>query len=134
MFKKIIFSLLFCCLFSFLAAFGLSANAQIDNTLNGLNATAGKIDAFKGQIAQDEAIASNFIQTKAGQIIGTILSFVGVIFLILMIYAGITWMVSGGNEQQVTKAKGMMVNSIIGIIIVFAAYAIISFVGTELLK
>jgi hypothetical protein len=134
MFKKIIFSLLFCCLFSFLAAFGLSANAQIDNTLNGLNTTAGKIDAFKGQIAQDEAIASNFIQTKAGQIIGTILSFVGVIFLILMIYAGITWMVSGGNEQQVTKAKGMMVNSIIGIIIVFAAYAIISFVGTELLK
>jgi hypothetical protein len=51
-----------------------------------------------------------------------------------MIYAGISWMTANGNEQTVTTAKQMIVNASIGLVIVFAAYAITSFLGTELLK
>ena len=51
-----------------------------------------------------------------------------------MIYAGILWMTSQGNEQQVAKAKDMLINGIIGLIIVFAAYTITSFIGSEVLK
>jgi hypothetical protein len=50
-----------------------------------------------------------------------------------MIYAGILWMTAQGNDQQVTKAKTLMINSVIGIIIVFAAYAITAFVGNNFL-
>ncbi len=102
-----------------------------DATLNGLNTSAQKVDAFSGQTG---ANYNNFIQTKAGQIIGIVLSFVGIIFLVLMIYAGVTWMTAEGNEQNVTKAKSLLINATIGIIIVFAAYAITSFIGGEVLR
>ena len=97
----------------------------------GLNETVQEIDAFKDQNPQTDI---NFIQTKAGQIIGTALSFVGILFLILVIYAGIMWMTAQGNEQKVTKAKDLLINSIVGLIIVFAAYAITAFVGEFVTK
>lgn len=119
----------------FLLSFSListvSVTAQSDPTLSGLNQTAVQVDAFK---TQTSASYTGFLQTKAGQIVGLVLSFVGVIFLILMIYAGITWMTAAGNEQQVTKAKSLMINATIGIIVVFAAYALTSFIGTQVLK
>lgn len=100
--------------------------------LSGLNDTAGQITAFEEQTTNTDY--SNFLQTKVGQVIGAILSFVGVLFLGLMIYAGVLWMTAQGNEQQVNKAKGMLTNAIIGIIIVFAAYAITAFLGAEILQ
>jgi len=76
-----------------------------------------------------EALSPTDPRVRAGQIIGVVLSFIGVIFLILMIYAGILWMTASGNDQQVNKAKNLMINAIIGLIIVFAAYAITAYVG-----
>lgn len=94
----------------------------------GLNATAGQVNAFKEQVDKG-TFGDNFIQTRAGQIISFVLSFVGVLFLGLIIYAGLLWMTAQGNEQKVEKAKDLLVNSVIGLIIVFAAYAITAFVG-----
>ena len=61
-------------------------------------------------------------------IINTILGLLGVIFLVIIIYAGFLWMTAGGNDEQVGKAKKLLINSIIGIIIIVAAYAISYFV------
>lgn len=126
MYKKIIISSLF--LLAIIFTFNLITPnyALADETLNGLNATAGSVGAFRSQVSNPD---NNFIQTKAGQIIGTVLSFVGVIFLILMIVAGVRWMTAQGNDQQVTKAKDQLINAIIGLVIIFAAYAITNFVG-----
>ena len=38
-------------------------------------------------------------------------------------------MLARGNDQEVTKAKNLLTDSIIGLIIVFAAYAITVFIG-----
>jgi cbb3-type cytochrome oxidase subunit 3 len=67
-----------------------------------------------------------------GSIVGAILSFVGLLFFILIIYGGLTWMTAAGNQQQIDKAKSMIVSAVIGLIIVMAAYALTSFVGTAL--
>lgn len=72
------------------------------------------------------------IPTTAGKVIGAGLSFIGVLFFILMLYGGIIWMTAQGNEQQVSKAKDLITAAIIGIIIVLSAYAITAFIGTEL--
>ena len=63
-----------------------------------------------------------------GKIIKYILSFLGVIFLILMIYGGFLWMTAHGNEEQVKKAKALITNATIGLAIILAAYAITWFV------
>lgn len=113
--------------------YAIPAQAQnVQNAINGLNKTASSVSAFRGQT--NNSYDSNFLASKAGQIISLVLSFVGVVFLVLMIYAGISWMTSNGNEQTVSTAKNIIINSTIGIIIVFAAYALISFLGSEVLN
>jgi len=97
----------------------------------GLSETATKIPAFE---SQSQGNATTFLNSKIGSIVGVVLSFVGVIFLILMIYAGLVWMTAQGNQEQVNKAKDLMINAIIGLIIVLAAYAITAFIGARLIK
>lgn len=67
-----------------------------------------------------------------GTVIKTALGIVGVVFLVLMVYAGYTWMIARGDEGKVEKAKDTMVNCIIGIVIVVGAYAITSFLVSHL--
>lgn len=129
--KKILTFLIFPLFFLISVGFLLISPVNADATLDGLNKTASEVDAFKTQTGKSYA---GFLQTKTGQIVGVVLSFVGVIFLGLMIYAGITWMTAAGNEQQVAKAKSLMINATIGIIVVFAAYAITSFIGVQVLR
>lgn len=62
------------------------------------------------------------------KIITALLSVLGVIFLAFTIYGGIMWMTAAGNEEKVKKARELIVESIIGVIIVLAAYAISYFV------
>ncbi len=71
-------------------------------------------------------------QTDPTSIISTIiqvaLSFVGIIFLVLMIYGGFLWMTARGNEEQAGKAKKLIVAAFVGLVIVVSAYAIAYFV------
>jgi hypothetical protein len=60
--------------------------------------------------------------------ISLVLSFVGVLFMILMIYGGFIWMTARGNESNVDRAKKIVTAGVIGLIIVFASYAISYFV------
>lgn len=68
------------------------------------------------------------LPTIIGKIIGGFLGILGSVFVILVIYAGFLWMTAGGNEEQVGKAKKMMTNAVIGLIIVMLAFAITNFI------
>jgi len=74
------------------------------------------------------------LSSTIGVIIKTILSLVGTIFLILMVYAGILWMTAQGNNEKVEKAQGIIKMAIIGLIVVMSAYAITAFVTLRLTK
>lgn len=67
-----------------------------------------------------------------GDIINVALSILGVILLVLVIYSGFLWMTAGGDSGQTEKAKTIMINAVIGLIIILAAYAISNFVITSL--
>ena len=67
-----------------------------------------------------------------GLVIRVILSFLGIIFLVLMIHGGYIWMLARGNEQEVTRAKNILKNAIIGLIIILAAYAITALIGGQI--
>lgn len=61
-------------------------------------------------------------------LIKTILSFLGVIFLLLIIYGGFTWMTAMGSSEKVGKAKEIMTAATIGLILVLLAYSVSYFV------
>jgi hypothetical protein len=75
---------------------------------------------------------ANFGTVSVGQVVATtiraVLSFLGIVFIILMIVAGWRWMTAQGNEEAVTQSKDSIRTAIIGLIIVLAAYAITYFV------
>ena len=67
-----------------------------------------------------------------GKIVGAALAFIGILFFILMIYGGFLWMTARGNEENVTKAKELIIAAVIGLVIVLAAYAITAYIGEAL--
>lgn len=56
------------------------------------------------------------------------LSFMGLLLVIIIIYAGFTWMLSMGNEEKTAQAKRTLINAIIGIVLILLSYAIVNFV------
>ena len=68
-----------------------------------------------------------------GQAVSILLSFLGIIFIILIILAGYRWMTAGGNQETISKAKGSLKSSIIGLLIVVGAYAIWELIASQLI-
>lgn len=62
------------------------------------------------------------------------LSLLGTIFLVLVVYAGFLMFTAAGNDEQIGKAKGIIINSVIGLIIIMSAYSITSFVTKRILN
>ena len=65
--------------------------------------------------------------------INAILGLTGIIFFVYMIYGGFLWMTANGKEENVEKAKHIIRNTIIGLIIVLSAYAISNYVVSAML-
>lgn len=93
------------------------------NTVNNLRNTAANGGYSTKNVTEDTF--ARFL----GEIVQTILSFVGVIFALLIIYAGIQWMTAGGDSGSVEKAKSILKNSVIGLIIVLLAMGITEFIA-----
>lgn len=89
-------------------------------TQSGLNTTA----TGAGYTADSAKTPEYYI----GQAIQMVLSFLGILFLGFVIYAGVYWMTAGGNEEKAKKAKEMLIETSTGLIIVLIAYASFIFI------
>ncbi len=68
------------------------------------------------------------IRVIIARIIRVVLGLIGIILVVLIIYGGYIYMTAGGNEEQISKAKAILKNAMIGLAIVLAAYSIVLFV------
>ena len=124
--KFIKFKLFFALLFIFISAPILSCNAQID-----VDKIMDQDTAFTDAAGYEEGDDAQIGQIIA-KAIQTFLSLLGIVFVILLIYGGYSWMTAGGNEDKVTKAKETITRAIIGLVIVASAYSITYFVLTNM--
>ncbi|MFA5076046.1 MAG: hypothetical protein WC480_01365 [Patescibacteria group bacterium] len=69
-----------------------------------------------------------------GRLISYAMGALGVVFFVLMVYGGWLWLTASGNEEQITKAKKLIIEAVIGLAIIFAAYAITYFVVSKALS
>ena len=78
----------------------------------------------------DETAGSAGLQTNrtipqiVGGVLQTVLSLLGLIALIIIIIGGFMWMTAGGNKETVEKARQLMLNGLIGLVIIVFSYMI----------
>lgn len=127
--KKIYFQsfliLLIIFLFSTFSLTGVLAGNLGDAFGSGKNSSLD-IMASEGGYGTDRS--SSNPESIIATVIQTLLSIIGVVFIIIIIYGGIIWMTAGGNEEKIDKAKDLVKRAVIGLIIVVSAYAISVFV------
>lgn len=100
----------------------LAANPAL-NTLD--NIASGERGPYK------EAMETDLMEI-IGTVISVALGLLGVIFLVLMIYAGYNWMTARGEEEKVSSAKDTIVRAVTGLIIVIGSYAAWKFIFSKL--
>lgn len=72
------------------------------------------------------------LASMIGAGIKIILGLLGTVLLGLLIYGGYLWMIARGNDTEVTKAKDIIQQAIIGMVIIMLAYIIADFVVDKL--
>ena len=107
-----------------LLLFALNITNSAHAALYGADQAAQTAGIPPGSQTSVVAIVANIVSAGLGLI--------GVLFFILTVYGGITWMVARGNEEYTKRALNTIMAAVIGLIIVVAAYAITQFVFTSI--
>ena len=133
--KKIL--IFFLLVISFLPMMSVMAetNEKVGDTRIDYNLTKTKILVNReglGLLLDGGEFNANKLAALLGSLAQPLVVLVGVLLLVIIIISGIIWMTSGGNEERITKAKGMLKNGIIGLVIVTCSYLIVSFIINRL--
>ena len=99
----------------------------------GLDAAGGLLDTTVGE-GSGTGLTQSDLPTVIGNILKVVLSFLGLIALIIIVYGGFMWMTAGGTQEKVETAKTLMINGIIGLVIIVLAYAIAGFILTSIIE
>lgn len=68
------------------------------------------------------------LKTTIVNIIRILLGFLGLVAVIFILYGGYVYLTAGGNEEKVTKARKILINATIGLVIILSAFAITTFI------
>ena len=84
------------------------------------------VDGIKGPA--NNANLLGIVQT----VINTLLSIIGVLAVVMLILGGIRYTTSQGDKTAIESAKNTILYAIIGIVVAFAAFALVSYLVTTL--
>jgi hypothetical protein len=107
---------------------GLTTNAFAQRRDFGLKQTV----AATGNLLPESIGGADTVPELVGTIVASVLGFLGVIFFLIIFYAGLVWMTAQGAEEKIERSKEMISAAVVGLVIVLAAYAFTQFVFDEL--
>lgn len=68
------------------------------------------------------------IQILIGRVIQAVMGIMGSIALVMFIYGGLLWMISRGESDKAEKGQQILVWSSLGVVVIFASYALVKLV------
>jgi hypothetical protein len=80
----------------------------------------------KGQFTPLSQITFEAMISSAVNIVLIVAS---ILFVFNFLFGGIKFMISAGNREKLDTAKRQIINAVLGIVIIFSAWAILGFVG-----
>ncbi len=72
------------------------------------------------------------LRTTIMLIINILMGFLGIIAVVGIVYGGFKYMTAGGNEEQAAGGKTVILAGVVGLALIFSAYAIAAFVIQQL--
>lgn len=112
----------------FITSAAAASASILQKAKSGLQTTIN--EAYGG--GSNVPVGTNAFVDSLFKILNSLLTFIGVIFFLLLIYAGYTWMMARGNEEHVEKAKKMTREVVIGLIIILMARIITELALTQI--
>ncbi len=121
-----IFSIKFIIPLILICAFCFNPLAVLAQDASGAPSLSAGVKKFGAAAFGTEEPANLYV--IIANIINILLGLLGIVFVILMIFGGYVWMTAMGAEDKIKKAKGIITQAVIGIVIVVMAYGISIFV------
>jgi hypothetical protein len=90
-------------------------------------------DFLSSDFADETGLGNRDIKESIGGLIKSALGFLGIIAFVIVMYGGFIYMTAQGDETKLKKAQGIIVSGAIGLAIIFSAYAITTFIVSELI-
>jgi hypothetical protein len=72
-------------------------------------------------------LPSGDLRIVISNIINAFLGFVGILFTLIVLYAGFLYLFSMGDDTQTLKAKNTLTQGVIGLVIIFCSYSFVNF-------
>lgn len=94
----------------------------------GATANSANLDTLRGYANQLNKTQAKSLPVLLGIVIRGLMGVIGSIALVMIIYGGVLWMTARGNSEQTSKAKSTVVWATLGIVLIFASYALVNFV------
>lgn len=98
-----------------IATTAMTSNAQID-----VDTGSQKITGVS---------TSRDLKGEITRIINYGLGFAGLVAVIFLIYGGVQYIIAGGDQDTMDKAKNTIIYAIIGLVIILLAFVVVSAVG-----
>lgn len=86
------------------------------------------LDITKNSSGIETSNEMNSVEGITARIISTALTFLSVIFFLLIVYSGGRWMLARGNSDEIKKAQDSIIMAVIGVIIILGSNALVNFV------
>ena len=111
--------------FLFSAMSFVHAQSGADNMLWG---------GYENEIQEKTGLGNTDPRILIARIIRYALGFLGIIAVVIIMYAGWLWMTSEGDPEKIGRAKKVLTNAVIGLFIILASFGIVSFILNKLLE
>ena len=98
---------------------------------------AANIDVWGNQQSEVEGalgLGTQDIRTTVASIINVFMGLLGIVAVVIILVGGFQYMIAGGNDEKIKKAKQWIISGIIGLVIILSAYAIATFVVESVMK
>jgi len=115
---------------------GLGVSPIVSN-VGAVTGTSGAVGSIEDQCS-DPDLADSAVCKSSGDnagsliktVINTLLFITGILSGIMIIIGGVLYTISSGDQANVTKAKNTITYALVGLIVSFAAFAIVNWVFT----
>ena len=98
----------------------------------------GTTNLFGGATIEGEEGKRYFFLPWIGQYAGAlyryILSVIGILAAVVIIFAGAMWMTAGGNAERIKRAQEYVFGAVVGLVIAFGSYLLLYTINPDLVK